>query len=140
MPHKWAHTVYGRYMINSVQKVDKGNADSRKGDRIYDVSTWRILIHKFRWSLRFWKRLGHIRATNPTIFIMADVFELELHDLQEDDPNRAPDSDDDIIEVDEVISWICSFFGLCKCFLVQWSVLNGSGHVTGASFWFQFAI
>lgn len=33
---------------------------------------------------------------------MADVFELELHDLQEDDPNRAPDSDDDIIEVDEV--------------------------------------
>lgn len=34
---------------------------------------------------------------------MADVFELELHDLQEDDPNRAPDSDDDIIEVDEVI-------------------------------------
>lgn len=34
---------------------------------------------------------------------MADVFELELHDIHEDDPNRAPDSDDDIIEVDEVI-------------------------------------
>lgn len=33
---------------------------------------------------------------------MADVFELELHDIHEDDPNRAPDSDDDIIEVDEV--------------------------------------
>ncbi|XP_031631058.1 ribosomal protein S6 kinase beta-1 [Contarinia nasturtii] len=32
---------------------------------------------------------------------MADVFELELHDIHEDDPNRAPDSDDDIIEVDE---------------------------------------
>lgn len=35
--------------------------------------------------------------------IMADVFELELHDIHEDDPNRAPDSDDDIIEVDEVM-------------------------------------
>lgn len=42
--------------------------------------------------------------------MMADVFELELHDLQEDDPNRAPDSDDDIIEVDEVILiWFLSF-------------------------------
>lgn len=35
--------------------------------------------------------------------IMADVFELELHDLPEDDPSRAPDSDDDIIDIDEVI-------------------------------------
>lgn len=34
---------------------------------------------------------------------MADVFELELHDLPEDDPSRAPDSDDDIIDIDEVI-------------------------------------
>lgn len=34
--------------------------------------------------------------------IMADVFELELHDLHEEDPNRAADSDDDIIEIDEV--------------------------------------
>lgn len=33
---------------------------------------------------------------------MADVFELELHDLHEEDPNRAADSDDDIIEIDEV--------------------------------------
>lgn len=33
---------------------------------------------------------------------MADVFELELHDLPEDDPSRAPDSDDDIIDIDEV--------------------------------------
>lgn len=41
--------------------------------------------------------------------IMADVFELELHDIHEDDPNRAPDSDDDIIEVDEVIN-ISLFF------------------------------
>lgn len=41
---------------------------------------------------------------------MADVFELELHDIHEDDANRAPDSDDDIIEVDEVITlfFICS--------------------------------
>lgn len=33
---------------------------------------------------------------------MADVFELELHDQHEEDRNRAADSDDDIIEVDEV--------------------------------------
>lgn len=49
--------------------------------------------------------------------MMADVFELELHDLQEDDPNRAPDSDDDIIEVDEVnLIWQLLFdyvFVLC---------------------------
>lgn len=35
---------------------------------------------------------------------MADVFELELQDLHEDDPNHSPDSDDDIIEVDQVIT------------------------------------
>lgn len=34
---------------------------------------------------------------------MADVFELELQDIHEDDPNHSPDSDDDIIEVDQVI-------------------------------------
>lgn len=33
---------------------------------------------------------------------MADVFELELQDLHEEDQDRAPDSDDDIIEIDEV--------------------------------------
>lgn len=52
---------------------------------------------------------------------MADVFELELHDIHEDDPNRAPDSDDDIIEVDEVISSVplhslCSEFVNIDCF------------------------
>lgn len=40
---------------------------------------------------------------------MADVFELELHDIHEDDANRAPDSDDDIIEVDEVIIFFLKF-------------------------------
>lgn len=43
------------------------------------------------------------RCVDIQNIIMADVFELELHDIHEDDPNRAPDSDDDIIEVDEVI-------------------------------------
>lgn len=38
---------------------------------------------------------------------MADVFELELHDLPEDDPSRAPDSDDDIIDIDEVNFLVC---------------------------------
>lgn len=38
---------------------------------------------------------------------MADVFELELHDLPEDDPSRAPDSDDDIIDIDEVHFLVC---------------------------------
>lgn len=41
---------------------------------------------------------------------MADVFELELHDLHEEDPNKAPDSDDDIIEVDEVNHFIYLYF------------------------------
>lgn len=45
---------------------------------------------------------------------MADVFELELHDLQEDDPNRAPDSDDDIIEVDEVINILFTHIYICN--------------------------
>lgn len=46
---------------------------------------------------------------------MADVFELELHDLQEDDPNRAPDSDDDVIEVDEVIFNSHIFYSISFC-------------------------
>lgn len=40
---------------------------------------------------------------------MADVFELELHDLHEEDPNRAADSDDDIIEIDEVCILECKY-------------------------------
>lgn len=49
---------------------------------------------------------------------MADVFELELHDLHEEDPNRGPDSDDDIIEVDEVSSLIFIYFfsALLECY------------------------
>lgn len=48
---------------------------------------------------------------------MADVFELELHDLHEDDPNRGPDSDDDIIEIDEVSSSIFFF----PCYIIELS-------------------
>lgn len=33
---------------------------------------------------------------------MADVFELELADIHDDPSNRANDSDDDIIEIDDV--------------------------------------
>lgn len=34
---------------------------------------------------------------------MADVFELELQDIPNEDPNHSPDPDDDIIVVDQVI-------------------------------------
>lgn len=58
--------------------------------------------------------------------IMADVFELELHDIHEDDPNRAPDSDDDIIEVDEVILNSVTFFmrQICQYLLLSNGILS----------------
>lgn len=62
------------------------------------------------------------RCVDIQNIIMADVFELELHDIHEDDPNRAPDSDDDIIEVDEVIQIPLSFIKNLSTFIV-WLLL-----------------
>lgn len=69
---------------------------------------------------------------------MADVFELELHDLPEDDPSRAPDSDDDIIDIDEV-----NFFFLELIFekyLWTFFILAffTGRHWTGTLFWWNW--
>lgn len=70
---------------------------------------------------------------------MADVFELELQDILEDDPNHSPDSDDDIIEVDQVIK-ILNYLSFNDCYVFFW-IYKGNRNFDNEMFiYFRYTI